>query len=420
MTKLSLERVREHNLSLAAGSATGKEKSSEVREFLEKDLARLAKDIVDVRRGNVEDSFGRKVSPYHISLSEAVKSEYGIPDLKSYLKQLGIYMGEDTLASVARRLGQDNFSKTMMEQLMIDTSNFNSAPNSTKSVADDYRFIIPEIFGEAVRTGYQHASLHQSWIAGTTNMNGHKMTMPRIERGDGVPSIVAEGADMPIGSIKFGKKDVKIFKIGTGFLITDELVMDSRLDHLFIFLGEVGNDMAIGADVQAIKILVNGEQADGSESSPVIGVDTINSIKTVDCRTVMSRMARLKKPITHGILNEVDSLIDLNAAMPEREETHIDEYMKIKADNWILPGNQLMFLNSAQAMVKLQYRGLVTERRRNPRNQTEEMFISDHINFAIVKRDARVILDKDLAFSSQGFPPYMDIDSRINVAFNEL
>jgi hypothetical protein len=308
----------------------------------------------------------------------------------------------------------------MVEQLMIDTSEFNSSPNSTKSVADDYRFIIPEIFGEAVRTGYQHASLHQSWIAGTQNMSGHQIVMPRIERGDGVPSIVNEGADLPIGSIKFGKKTVKIFKIGTGFLITDELVMDSKLDHLFIFLGEVGNDMAIGADVHAIKILVNGEQTDGSESAPLIGVETANSVQTIDCRRVLTRMARLKKPITHGILNEEDTLLDLNAATPTREEMHIEEYMKIKADNWILPGNQLMFLNNQQAMVKLQYRGMMTERRRNPRNQTEELFISDHINFAIVKRDARIIVDKDLAFSSNGFPSYMDIDSRINVAFNEV
>jgi hypothetical protein len=420
MTVISFERIKTHNLSKLAGSATGKEKVSDIRETLEKGVAAMAKEIIDVRSGNIEDSFGRKISPYHLTLSEFVKDELGFDSLKSYLASLGVYMAEDSLSSVARRLGQDNFSKAMMEQLLVDTSSYASTPNNTNGVPSEYRFIIPEIFGEAIRTGYEHASLHQGWIAGTTNMNGHKMTLPRIERGDGVPSIVAEGADMPVGSIKFGKKDVSIFKVGTGFQITDELVRDSRLDHLFIFLGEVGNDMAIASDVHAIRVLVNGEQADGSESAPVIGVETTGAVKTIDCRRTMSRMDRMKKPVTNGVLNEEDSLLDLNAATPEREEKHIDEYMKIKSDNWTLPGNQLMFLNARQAMVKLQYRGLVTERRRNPRNQTEELFISDHINFAIVKRDARIILDKDLAFSSNGFPSYMDIDARINVAFSDL
>lgn len=420
MQVLEFSKIREHYKSLEAGSQTGHADPKDIRHTLEKDMSELAKQVNDTRRGNVEDSFGNKLSPMHISLTDAVKAAYGIPNLATYLKALGVYTSDDTLFSLGRRFGQDNLTKSLTEQLMIDSSEFNSAPNSTSNVASDYRFIIPEIFSEAIRTGYEHVALHNNWIAGTQNLSTRKLTMPRIERGDGMPSKVSEGGDIPVGSIKFGKKDVSIYKIGTGFQITDELVMESKLNMLFIFLQEVGNDMSIGADVAAIKCLVNGEQADGSESAPVIGVETINSFTTMDAKRVMSRMARLKRALTHAVLNESDSLLDLNEAKPEREETSIAKYMGINASNWILPGNQLLFLNAQQAMMKLQYRGLMTERRRNPRNQTEELFISDHINFAIVKRDARIIMDKDLAFSSNGFPAYMDIDSRINTAFNEL
>ncbi len=89
-------------------------------------------------------------------------------------------------------------------------------------------------------------------------------------------------------------------------------------------------------------------------------------------------------------------------------------------DTYVLPTDQVMFLNAARAMVKLQYRGMMTERRRNPKNQTEELYISDWINFAIVKRDARILVDKSISFSGNGFPAYMDIDTRINLAYNTI
>jgi hypothetical protein len=399
-------------------SVSGLEAERDVRDTILNDIGNLAKEVNETRRGFVLEN-GTKMSPHYISFGEALTARYGCT-LSQFLGSLGVYQKEHNLLDLARVCGQDNLSKQGVEQLMIDMSQFNSSPVNTGTFPSDWRFIIPEVFAEAVRTGYLHAALHGSWIAGTQNMTTHKLTMPRIERGDGVPSKVAEGADIPVGSIKFGKKDVKIFKIGTGFQITDEMVNDSALDLVFLFLQDVGSDMSIGADVQAMKVLISGEQVDGSESAPVVGVQTTGALSTLDLRRLSSRMSRLKRPVTSAILSEEDTLLDLNAAQPQREEKHVDEYLGIKTDNWILPASQGLLLNKSQAMVKLQYRGMMTERRRNPRNQTEELFVSDSINFAIIKRDARIIYDKTLAFSSVGFPSYMDIDNRINVAFNEV
>lgn len=87
-------------------------------------------------------------------------------------------------------------------------------------------------------------------------------------------------------------------------------------------------------------------------------------------------------------------------------------------DTYVLPANHTMFLSPERAMIKLSYRGMLTERRRNIKNQTEELFISDWIGFAIVKRDARVVVDKSVLYA--GFPAYMDIDSRITEAYSTL
>ena len=47
------------------------------------------------------------------------------------------------------------------------------------------------------------------------------------------------------------------------------------------------------------------------------------------------------------------------------------------------------------------------------------MFVSNHFGFAVLRRDARVILDNTLTFAANPFPAYMDIDARLAQAFSE-
>lgn len=251
-----------------------------------------------------------------------------------------------------------------------------------------------------------------------------------ILRGDGMPSVVNEGANIPVGSLQFNKKDVTIFKVGTGFRITDELLMASQIDMLYLFLQEVGNDMAIGADSQAMLTLINGEQADGSESAPLVGVAvTANGFTYKDIKKVFTRMTRLGIPADRMITGEDDGIdiTSIDRFEGFQGQTKLASIRSIigvpdqfTQDTYVMPANQIMYLNSRRAMVKLQYRGMMTERRRNPQNQTEELYISDWINFAIVKREARVLQTKASTIGAQPFPSYMDIDGRINQSFQAL
>jgi hypothetical protein len=301
-----------------------------------------------------------------------------------------------------------------------------SVSGNTSQISEAYRFLIPELIGTAIRTGYVHSALHTNWIVSSQNISQRSIKMPQILRGDGMPSIVNEGADIPMGSVAFGQKEAKVFKVGTGFTITYELLFESSMDILFIFLGEVGNDMAIGADVLAMSTLINGEQSDLSESAPVIGVETTSSFAYKDIKRAFTRGKRLGQPYTRIITGEDDGI---NITGIDKFEgfnggTNLSSIRSIigvpevfDIDTHVPPANQIIFVSPEKAMVKLVYRGLMTERVRNPKNQTEELYISDHIGFAIVKRDARLILDKSIAFASNGFPTYMDIDARIASGF---
>lgn len=431
MANRGIEKLREHNLSLIANNGAGPLNAVDVRDTVQEALPSFAKEVSNLRRGKAVDARGNEIGPVDISFEDALKLHFNT-DAKTLMAQLGVHSKSMSLEQTARTLGCDNFTLNSMEELMVSASNFDSVlgtPASTTQVDSDYRFLIPELIGAAIRTGYINSALHPNWIAATQNMSKRKITMPHIKRGDGMPSKIAEGANIPMGSVQFGQKEAGVFKIGTGFKLTDELIAESALDVLFIFLQEVGNDMSIGADVLALNVLLQGEQISGSESAPVVGVATPGTLAYTDIKKVFTRMTRLNQPASRIITSENDAInitgIDKFEGFQGDTKlasikTIVGVPEKFDIDVHVPPASQMIFLDPTRAMMKLNFRGMVTERRRNPQNQTEELFISDHIGFAIIKRDARVVLDKSVSIGSSPFPSYMDIDSRIQEAFKNL
>lgn len=425
--KIALSKVKEYNRALRTPKAVLPDvDENDVKHTIEETMTEFKKEIYDTRQGKVEHPKTGKMLPARdISFAQAVELKYGA-DLETFYEHLGIYTSADTLESAANRLGINSFNRATLEAILVEAGQF-ASPNSTKDFPTDYRFLIAEVVTQAIRTGYQNASQHENWIASTQNMPQRKLTMPRIERGNSMPMKINEGAAIPTGSLRFGKKDVSVYKIGTGFDMTDELITASTIDLVLVFLAEVGNDMSIGADVEALRTLVSGEQPDLSESAPVVGVlDTTKGYQYKDFKKIFSRMARLKRPAGRLVTSEDDS-VDITSI--DRFEgfqgdtrlasiqTIIGVPERFENDVHVLPTGQILFLADKMAMVKLRHKGLTVERRRNPQTQVEELYVSDHIGFAILRRDARVLLDKTVNFSAAGFPAYMDIDSRIAEAF---
>lgn len=435
MKKVTVEefqKLRVHNQNVMA-KTSGTLDKKDVRDMYERSMDAFGDQIVQTRMGRLQDAYGRNIAPYDVSLDEALKVFYGV-DMLTYMKQMDIHMGTDTLASAAKRFGNDNLTNFGLTGLLVKHSEFDGL-NNTGDINTSHRFIIPELIMAAIRTDYEHTSMYRNWIATEQNISQMKITMPIIKRGSATPRKLGEGESIPFGTVRFGQKEATVYKIGIGFKITDELVEQSSLNMLFNFLGEVGTDMSIGADVEAINILINGEQSDASESAPVVGVgSTVTGYTYKDLKRVVARMERLKRNVTRVITGETDGL-DI-ALLEEFKgfagDTKLGNINGILAkiltlanDIWIMPSNQVMLLDPNKAMAKLKYRGMKTETRRNPQNQEEELFVSDHIGFAILRRDARVILDKSVTYNATagqtgGFPTYMDVDARINNAFKNL
>lgn len=423
MAILDKQRLRKHFQAAKANNGIGTEQPTDVRDTIEKGLDSFIKGVYETRQGIAQDDKGNRIAAYDVSLDEAVAAEFG-GDLQQFYRGLGIYTGSDSMLSVGKRFGIDNLNVATFVQMLVDSSTFAAnAPTNTTGISTDFRFILPELVLNAVRLGAEIGAQNPNWYQTTQTMTMRKATMPQIQRGNAGIRRINEGADLPTGTLRFGKKEVETYKVGTGFVITDELMFEATLDMLFLFMQEVGFDMAIGTDVAAIDTLINGDQLDGSESAPVVGVaDTSKGFQFIDLQKVFTRMQRLGIPANRIIAGEDDGIgitnIDkFQGFQGAQKLASIASILGVpnvfNLDTFPLPADQILFLNPTRALARLKYRGLLVEKRRNPSNQTDELYVSDHIGFSIIKRDARLLLDRSVTIQEAPFPPYMDIDARI-------
>ena len=438
------KKVRTHYKQIGAGSQGSIDKNA-LRGHLESSLEIFHKQLLDTRFGKLEDKKGRFIPAYDVSFAEGIRAFYGMDfdvafmkrnnirngkdldrfTIKKFLKDLGIFSATETLSSAAKAFGKEHLNIGTLESALIGYST-----SSTADINSEWRFIIPEVILAAIRIDYEHNSFHQNWINQTIPISDDELKMPQIKRGDAVARRIEEGESIPFGSVEFGQKKVGTFKVGTGFSITDELIMRSNIDMMFQFLGEVGNEMGISADVEALNVLVNGDQDDASESAPVVGViNTTTGFQWKDIKRVTSRMSRLRRTPNRILTGEDDGIdiSEIDKFQGFDGNTRLSNFRSIlgvpdnlENDVWTMPANQVMFLDPSNAMAKLQHGSMFVERDRQAQTQEDKLFVTNHIGFAILRRDARVILDKSITYSGNEFPAYMDIDSRINSAFKNV
>ena len=243
---------------------------------------------------------------------------------------------------------------------------------------------------------------------------------------DAAPARVNEAETIPLGTISYGQKQVSIFKIGKGIKITDEVKNYVSLDVMGIFLRDFGIQLGYAMDNLAIDTGINGDKIDGSESAPVIGVGTTSEgIQYRDLLRIWIRGSRMGRNFTSMIGGEDEALNILD--LPEFKvrsngttEATLNLHTPVpnRADFWIhggIPANQLMLIDKAAGMIKLTAQPLMLESERIVSNQTEAMYASLTTGFSKMYRDAIVMLDSSRAFSSNGFPEYMNLDPLMSV-----
>lgn len=345
------------------------------------------KNELEVIHNQLEAARRRETGAVDLTLAQYVKTRWGI-SMDSFMEDLGIDPSIDTV------------------------SNLFTVPDKS------YRFLVPEIMREAVRLGLRKSPIYPNVIAAEQPVTGLTVNMPSLNMSDAVPKRVGEGETIPLGDISYGKKDVTIYKMGRGISMSYEVKDYVAINVVSIFLQDFGVRLGNQLDAQLIDVLINGEQADGSASAPIIGVTTSGSIVYRDYLRIWVRMSRLGRMANVMISGEDMAIetLDLPEFKDRRQGTpdmrlNVKTPLPTSADHYIhssVPNNQVIIVDPSAAVIKLNAKPLLIESEKIISNQTLASYASITTGFTTVYTDARVILDMDEDFEDAGFPAYMD------------
>jgi hypothetical protein len=295
---------------------------------------------------------------------------------------------------------------------------------------EDIRWLIPEIFREALLLGYRAAPIWPKIIAAEEGTTGLTQIMPWINMSDAAPKKVGEGETIPVGTLSWGQKKFSIYKIGRGIKIPYEVLQYCSLQVVKIFLRDFGIKLGYAQDTLAIDCLINGEQADGSESAPVIGVATANSKVYKDYLKIWTRLSRMGRipTIMLGGESAATDTLDLdefkkNAAYMAQPLVQLNPNTPVpKSFDYFVHGNipahQEILLDPKSGIIKFNAQPLLIENERIVSNQTEAFYCSLTSGFAKLFRDSAIIMDSSVTFVANGFPSWMEVDQFQNVVID--
>ena len=342
-----------------------------------------------------------KEEPVDVTFNEVIEQTYGhvekepVTDMAGLMESLGIDPSIDTISAI----------------VTVDDM--------------DVRWLIPEIIREAIYTGLREAPIWPNLVASEQSISQKKVTMPFINLSDAVPHKVGEGETIPLGSISYGEKSIDTFKIGRGIKITYEIKQFVSLDVVSIFFRDFGIRLGQALDTLAIDVLINGDQADGSSSAPVIGVTTPNTKVYKDYLRPWVRGARMGRKYNiiiggeQAALNTLD-LKEFKDRQSGTPEAKLDMRTPIpnQASYFVhgnVPDNQEILLDNRFALIKYNVIPLRIEMDKVVSNQTEEYYASLTLGFGKIFQDSVLLLDQTKDFATNGFPDYMEVD-----AFNDV
>lgn len=336
-------------------------------------------------------------NPIDVSFADFVKEKYNVT-LENFMLDLGINPSIDTIHNIF-----------------------------TTPADEDIRWIIPEIIREALLLGYRAAPIWPNIIAAEEKTTGLTQVMPHLNMSDATPVRVGEAETIPVGYISYGQKKFSIYKIGKGIKIPYEVSQYTSLNVIKIFLRDFGVKLGHAQDTLAIDCLINGEQTDGSESAPVIGIGDTNAGKIYrDFLKVwirMARMGRIPNTILGGENAALDTL-DLPEFKTRQNSGPVQTIINLKTPipasmNYFIhgniPANQEIIMDPSSTIIKFNAQPLLVESEKIVSNQTEAFYATLTSGFAKLFRDAAIIMDSSLLYSDYGFPSYMDVDPFQNI-----
>jgi hypothetical protein len=291
------------------------------------------------------------------------------------------------------------------------------------ALPEDQRWIVPEIFLEAVELGMRaDNAFYQAIVAQSIQRDTPEFQQPQIS----APSIADQGlneggiATSPDEGVQvvFSSRGVKTTKFQRKLTIPEEVMRFSTLDQLDVFLVRLAKMWGLQLTRRAIDVLINGDAIGGGLAAGTIGVDdSSNGLQWIDLIRIMARAGRLGFQYTTVVSPEEGAVHVLN--LPEfknlqqgrsigevnlqgRLPTTWDYFMHstVGTDNYI-------FVDPSAALVELVSMGLRVESEKLMNRDLTATYVRIQQGFANLFRDARVVVDQAVDFSGNPWPAWM-------------
>lgn len=291
------------------------------------------------------------------------------------------------------------------------------------TMRDNLRYLAPEIIREFILQGFNADGSYLDLVAGVESVDQMTVTTPWIRVDDAAPVAMGEVETFAEADLAWGEKHVKISKQGKSFKASDELLLSVKLPILSYFLRRFGVSLAAGLYTAGVGVLVNGDQADGSDSIATIGVaDNSKKIEFTDFLPVWTRGRRLAMKWNSMITSEAEAVKILNIDEFGTPAAYGSAIVNVSSRNRIIPSNmdhmlsevptldQVLLFDKSQAMIALVFRPLLVENERIIMRQLNGTACSIIMGYTTLLRYARILMDGDLkrvAGAGNDFPAWM-------------
>jgi len=350
-----------------------------------------------VTQADVLRAGGKVKRPIDLSLEGLVKEKFGFGSVDSFYAAIGVNPSFHTMDSLA------------------SMSDFN----------EGYRWLLPEVVRAAVSLGLRKNPIYPDLIAAEENVDQKKVTLPSINMSDATPEVIGETETIPVGTVSFDERDIKLKKIGTGIKVSDEVQKYVSLNILSLYLQDAGVKLGLGMDTMAIDVLLNGDGGTFPYSAPVIGVNsTTDGIVYFDLLRAWIRMGRLGRLPSTMLSNEnaalkVLQLPEFKGANYNNKKQNINIKTPIpQSQDYLvhgaMPSTQILgLLDNTAALLKLNATALQVESARIAERQMNGTYVTITTGFAKLFRDAFLLIDGTQLFTD--FPAFMNVNAAESV-----
>lgn len=392
---------------------------TKVREMITgMDARRLTGDDVNLRSfmaENYRDANGNGLQPEHLF------AELNINPHRTQFKTLmddaeARYLGAEIIRQGVKR----GMGLTQREQMAeLRQKMLASFAPITGEQAGGQRWVSPEIFLDPVNRGAVQATFYPDLVVREETVDQPQVIIPRINLSDAKLMDSNEAATIEEGSITYDTKTVTLAKKARAIKQSYESIQFSSLSLVQLFMEDVGRILGHTLNGMAVDTIINGDQADLSETAAVIGVEsTVNGITWYDIARVAIQFGMIGRTGLQAIGNATSTLNYINlpevknkqfagaALLPTMVKTPLQMPEELYASVKV-PTNKLAIQDPSSSLVQLTAVPLMMETEKIIMKQIQGTVVSIYTGFAKLQRNASIVIDGSILFSGNGFPAWM-------------